>query len=65
MYVCSTCVWIFSVSSDFNILKFPDEILIEIILHLNARDRIPLGYACTKFNSLVFDDTRFYRSVCK
>ncbi|XP_046747225.1 uncharacterized protein LOC124411814 [Diprion similis] len=46
-----------------HILDFPNEILIKIISHLNARERVPLGNSCKKLHSLVFEEKELLRNL--
>ncbi|XP_015511492.1 uncharacterized protein LOC107218206 [Neodiprion lecontei] len=47
----------------FNILYFPDEILVIIILCLECRERVALGCTCTRFDNLVFGDRELLRNL--
>lgn len=44
-------------------MDIPDEMLTEIILHLNARERVPLGNTCKRFRALVFHDKEVLRNL--
>ncbi|XP_046619916.1 uncharacterized protein LOC124305018 isoform X1 [Neodiprion virginianus] len=46
-----------------HILDFPNEILMKIIFHLNARERVPLGNSCKKLHSLIFEEKELLRNL--
>ncbi|XP_012264945.2 uncharacterized protein LOC105691196 isoform X1 [Athalia rosae] len=50
-------------SSTCNILDIPDEMLIEIISYLNARDRLTLSCLSRRFNALIFEEKKSLRAL--
>ncbi|XP_046434194.1 uncharacterized protein LOC124186484 [Neodiprion fabricii] len=50
-------------SITWGILDMPDEILLEIIGYLNARDMLLLSKSCKRFHSLVFDEKKSLRHL--
>ncbi|XP_046619921.1 uncharacterized protein LOC124305020 isoform X2 [Neodiprion virginianus] len=43
--------------------RIPYEIWVHIILYLNARERVSLGYSCRQFYRIVFKDTKLLRDL--
>ncbi|XP_046750545.1 uncharacterized protein LOC124413810 [Diprion similis] len=50
-------------SNPWGILDIPDEVLLEIIGYLNARDMLLLSKSCKRFHSLVFDEKKSLRDL--